>query len=384
MPCSVSPLSARRPPPGRLRCGAFPIALVLGVAASAPPERAAAHARWFTDEGPYSSIEWDRLFSPPVALALFFGFGTVALLVLLQRVLGDPLWPRPPMLQRLEPSAAAILGVQAAITMIFFASRLRLFVPNIALPRNVLGVIVAGVVVVAAFTFITGVLTRLGAVTTIGLVLLAFGFAGPAEVAEQAVFVGIALYLVAVGRGVVRYGDRGEEDRTPLSDRLLPHALPILRVSAGVSVLVLGFTEKLINVDLGVAFLREHPRFNVAQEIGLTWFTDERFIYAVGIVEATAGIALISGYLTRVVILALWIPFNLGIAFLPAEELIGHLPILSTMYVLLVRGTEGIPPPGTAPEQEASPDAGQRPTAAAGSPRHSARPALGSNPTLLV
>jgi hypothetical protein len=29
---------------------------------------------------------------------------------------------------------------------------------------------------------------------------------------------------------------------------------------------------------------------------------------------------------------------------LPAEELIGHLPILATMYVLLVRGTAGIPP----------------------------------------
>ncbi|MEA2515077.1 MAG: hypothetical protein QOJ59_4566, partial [Thermomicrobiales bacterium] len=43
--------------------------------------------------------------------------------------------------------------------------------------------------------------------------------------------------------------------------------------------------------------------------------------------------------------LSLWIPFNLGIAFLPPQELIGHLPILSTMYVLLVRGTEGIPPP---------------------------------------
>jgi len=44
------------------------------------------------------------------------------------------------------------------------------------------------------------------------------------------------------------------------------------------------------------------------------------------------------------VILGLWIPFNLGIPFLPPTELIGHLPILATMYVLLVRGTEGIPP----------------------------------------
>ncbi|MDP9469129.1 MAG: hypothetical protein M3Q71_00460, partial [Chloroflexota bacterium] len=56
-----------------------------------------------------------------------------------------------------------------------------------------------------------------------------------------------------------------------------------------------------------------------------------------------------------------WIPFNLTIAFLPATELIGHLPILSTMYVLLVRGTEGIPPPAE--------------NAAAGAPNRRQRPA---------
>ena len=67
-------------------------------------------------------------------------------------------------------------------------------------------------------------------------------------------------------------------------------------------------------------------------------------------------------------ILALWIPFNLGIAFLPAEELIGHLPILSTMYVLLVRGTEGIPPPVEESARERSPMPRQRAAAAAGLP----------------
>jgi len=315
------------------------------VAGFVAPASVAAHARWFTEEGSYSTPEWDRLVSLPVALAMLAGVGTVLLLGILQRRLGDPLWPRPPFFQRLEPSAAAILGVQTAIAMIFMASRLNLFVPNIELPRNALGVLIAGVAGVAAFSFITGVLTRWGAVITIGLVLLAFAFAPWYEVLEQAIFVGIALYLVAVGRGVVRYDGGEEEDRSSWSDRLQPYALPALRIAAGISVVILGFTEKLVNNDLGVAFLDTYPRFNVARELGLTWFTDERFVYGIGIVEATAGIALLSGYLTRVVILALWVPFNLGIAFLPAEELIGHLPILSTMYVLLVRGTEGIPPP---------------------------------------
>jgi uncharacterized membrane protein YphA (DoxX/SURF4 family) len=324
------------------------------------PGAASAHERWFVPKDEQPPTDWTAFFSLPVLLALLSGVATVAFLAWLQRRIGDPLWPRPPFFQRLEPAAPAILGVQAAIAMIFAASRLQLFVPNIELPHNAIGVAVAGLAVVAAFSFITGVLTRVGALLTAALLVAAFGFAEhPEEVVEQVIFVGIAFYLVAVGRGVVRYPDRREEDRTDLTDRLLPHALPVLRICAGISVLVLGFTEKLLNVELGIAFLREYPRFNIAQEIGIDWFTDRRFVYAIGIVEVTAGCALLAGYLPRLVILALWIPFNLGIAFLPPQELIGHLPILSTMYVLLVRGTEGVPPRDVSPSDVSN----QRPAA---------------------
>jgi uncharacterized membrane protein YphA (DoxX/SURF4 family) len=307
------------------------------------PASAVAHERWFV-EGEHPPTDWSDLWSLPVALALCSAIGVVALLWWGQRTLGDPLWPRPGFSQRLEPAAPAILAVQTAITMIYAATQLTLFVPNIELPRSATGFALAGLAIVAGFSFITGVLTRAGALLTVALVLAAFAYAPADQVAEQVIFVGIALYLVAVGRGVIRF-DGTEEDRTSLSDRLLPHALTILRVSAAASILILAFTEKLLNVELGEAFLQNYPKFNVAHDLGFEWFTDERFVYAAGIVEATAGAALLCGFLPRVVILGLWIPFNLGIAFLPPTELIGHLPILSTMYVLLVRGTEGIPPP---------------------------------------
>jgi uncharacterized membrane protein YphA (DoxX/SURF4 family) len=334
-----------------------------------PQFRASAHVRWFTPDGPYWEPEWDRVFSLPVLLALVAIGATVGALALGQRALGDPLWPRPPMFQRLEPAAPAILGVQAAISLVYAATQLELFVPNIDLPENLLGGAIAAVAIVAGFSFITGMLTRVGALVIIGLFLLAFGYAAWYEALEQIIFVGIALYLVAVGRGVVRYEDGAEEDRTALSDRLLPYALPLLRWCAGISIIILGFTEKLLAPDLGVAFLREYPEFNVPRELGWEWWTDRRFVYAAGITEATAGAALLCGYLPRVVILTLWIPFNLGIPFLPPTELIGHLPILATMYVLLVRGTEGIPPRyvlGSATLSTAKPDmAPQRPAAAA-------------------
>lgn len=340
--------------------------MVLALAVGLLPSEAAAHVRWFTPYGPYWDPEWNRIFSLPVLLAVLSAAVVMVALVVGQRILGDPLWPRPPFFQRMEPSAPAILGVQAAITIIYAATQLNLFVPNIELPENVLGVAIAGVAILAGFTYITGVLTRIGALLTIALFGLAFVFGAWYEALEQVIFVGIAFYLVAVGRGVVRYDGGDTEDRLPVFDRLLPYALSALRWSAGLSVIVLGFTEKLIAPELGVAFLQEYPNFNVPRELGIEWFTDRRFVYAAGIVEVTAGVALLSGYLPRVVILALWIPFNLGIPFLPPTELIGHLPILATMYVLLVRGTEGVPPRATAiaPEQHRASEITQQPTGA--------------------
>ena len=56
-----------------------------------------------------------------------------------------------------------------------------------------------------------------------------------------------------------------------------------------------------------------------------------------GIVEGVIGVLLVSGLLTRVVILFMWVPFQLGVPFLP-PQLLGHLPIFAIMYLLLVHG----------------------------------------------
>jgi uncharacterized membrane protein YphA (DoxX/SURF4 family) len=340
------------------------LAIILSASILAVPVvTVSAHERWFVPNDEQPPTDWGALLSFPVLLAVLAGIGTVVFLRWLQQRLGDPLWPRPAFFQRMEPSAPAILGVQAAITLIFQASRLDLFAPNIELPENVVGVVLAIMALVAAFSFITGVLSRWGAIIIGFLWISCFAFVPPIEVFEQTLWLGIAAYLAAVGRGVVRLDTehQKEEDRSELTDRLLPWALPALRVTVGISALVLAFSEKLLNVRLGELFLAEYPRFNVLNWAGIDWFTDERFVLLIGIIETMAGCALIAGYLPRLVILGLWIPFNLGIAFLPPQELIGHLPILAVMYVLLVRGTEGVP----APEVSEEPAPSQRPAAEA-------------------
>ncbi len=55
-----------------------------------------------------------------------------------------------------------------------------------------------------------------------------------------------------------------------------------------------------------------------------------------GLTEGVIGILLIAGVMPRLVILGMFLPFHLGLPFLPPQELLGHLPFFGMMYVVLV------------------------------------------------
>jgi len=72
--------------------------------------------------------------------------------------------------------------------------------------------------------------------------------------------------------------------------------------------------EKLWNPELGRAFLASHPAFNVLHAVlGADVGSDDLFVLLIGLAEAAIGAALISGRLTRLVVLGMWLPFHLGI-----------------------------------------------------------------------
>jgi hypothetical protein len=113
-------------------------------------------------------------------------------------------------------------------------------------------------------------------------------------------------------------------------------AVTILRILTGASLAVLAFTEKLWNVPLAAAFLENH-NFNFLPALGLNVST-ETFVLMAGTVELTLGLLLMSGAFLRLVIVMLWLPFNLTLPLLGWRELVGHLPIYGIMALLLVYG----------------------------------------------
>ncbi|MFC1749245.1 DoxX family membrane protein [Pseudomonadota bacterium] len=150
------------------------------------------------------------------------------------------------------------------------------------------------------------------------------------EVLDYINFIGIAAYLIL----------SNSENKNQQA-----FAVPALRVLTGVTLVILAFSEKLLNPDIGLRFLAIND-WNFMQAIGITSYTNELFILSAGLVELLIGVVFMLGLLTRIntlVLLTFMITSNVAfmIQSLNAEaitELAGHAPILAIGLILLMSG----------------------------------------------
>jgi hypothetical protein len=309
------------------------------------PAPALAHVKWFVLPSDPSRPEIDPslILSGRTALLVAVAAVALAVLYLLQRLIGDMHWPRLRFFRLMAVGAPTLLAVQAAITLVFAAVQPSLFVPNLPLALNPFGLAIAAVELLVAFSLITGIADWVGALALILLVPLSLFERRYSDTLDMLFWVGIGLVILVIGRfAVAAHPSRGWfHDRSPAWSA---RAVAALRIISGLAIIAPGLDEKVWNPTLGAQFLAQYPQFNFMRSIlGVPWFTDDMFVLAAGVVEATIGILLVSGVLTRVVILGMWVPFNISVPFLPPQELIGHLPIFGIMYFLLVHSA-GIAP----------------------------------------
>jgi len=320
------------------------------------PATAFAHEKWFT-EPVYHPSDLTLVFSSRTTLALGVGLTAVALFWLLQRLIGDPWFPRLPIFDRMVEGDGRLLAVQTAITLIYMAVRLALLSPHLSLPAAPLGYAVAGLQIAIAFSFITRLLAPYGAAALFLSGLLVGVLWSPLDALQLAYYGGISAVVFVANAGRTS----GASD-APLLTARGERAIFTLRVLAGLAFLCIALGDKIWNPDLGLAFLQKYPHFNVLRLAGFD-VSDATFALGAGVIETAAGMLLLSGFLTRVVIAVLLVPFNLTVPFLPAEEMIGHLPIFGILYVLLVHG----------PGRLRQPSESAPPGAAAGSAAPSSR-----------
>jgi len=302
------------------------------------------HERWFVPD--LFPVQFELAFTRQTWIPVGVAAGVTALAVALWRarrrrpVISGPLdlgmpWEN---YQRLLSWMPLVIGVHTAVPLLVSGVNLRLLVPNLALAPNLLGGALGLAQIVVGLSFVYGALARLGAATLAAVWLAGALLFGPVKLLEHSLFLGIAFFIFAVGRGPLALDMALTRLHRP-AKRLVPYAVPVLRVMTGISIVVLAFTEKLWNPEMGLAFLKEHP-FNFFPALGLPSIGNRGFLLIAGTVELTFGALLISGAFVRLVILLLWLPFNLTLPLLGWRELVGHLPIYGIFALLLIWGEE--------------------------------------------
>lgn len=117
---------------------------------------------------------------------------------------------------------------------------------------------------------------------------------------ENALLISLALYFYIV--------NSKEDSKTFTWHK---HAIEIVRIGTGISLITLAFTEKLLYPELSLAFLDTH-HWNFMQSI-FPWFTNNLFVLSTGFAEMIFGILFIMGYITRITTILIAIFFALSV-----------------------------------------------------------------------
>lgn len=315
---------------------------VPALAAAAVPataNRAWAHEKWFQEPDGFP-LRPD-LFFRPLPLALIGA-------VLLVTAVAGWLWrarggrgfvPGPESFGTTDERRCAlygfvplILGIHVAVPLLVNGVTGRLFSPDNILTapwKYLLGLAETGV----ALALFYGALTRVAALTLAALWLIGIFVVGLEPMLDNALYAGLAAFFTLAGRGPISV-DRLILPRLEPPARLMEHAVLALRIGLGLSLIVVAFTEKFLNLPLALTFLGKYP-LNFTGALGIP-FGNELFVLCAGSVELLVGLWILLGIFPREIILVAWIPINLTLTIFNWTELIGHLPIYGILAALLL------------------------------------------------
>lgn len=301
---------------------------------------ARAHEKWFYRGRPMP-LRWD-LFLRPMPLA--FAGGAVVLFLIaaaLWRLRGGrDFIPGPPAFGALPERrmafygmVPAILGLHLAVPLLVYGVMGQLFTPNNRmLPgwSHFFGLAET----IIALCFIYGGMARVAALALMALWAGGAAMFSPEPMLESLHILGYAGFFYLCGRGPVAV-DRLLFPRLEPPAEYLALAPTVLRFGVGLSLAIVGFTEKLANIPLAEAFLDQYPFINFTPKLGMG-MSHELFALCAGSVELLAGLMIAFGVFPRTIILVALFPMNLSLTVFNWEELIGHMPFYGALAFFLI------------------------------------------------
>lgn len=259
----------------------------------AVPSAASAHVKWFVESeavtaAKHGAVPFYYLSSAEVVTWSFIAVLLVAIAGLLSRVLPEP---RAVASFAAHHRKAINRAAQAVLGLFLVAIALGwrvVLAPELPVGDDAwtLGLWVAEIV--AGLLLVANVWPRAGAAILLGLHVAVGLDVGFTALAENALLAGLAFYFLV----------NDSPARSPLR-RLDRYGVEAVRISVGVSLIVLAFSEKLMYPELSLEFLGSHG-WNFMPALGFAWFTDELFVLSTGFVELVFGVVFILGYVTRI------------------------------------------------------------------------------------
>jgi uncharacterized membrane protein YphA (DoxX/SURF4 family) len=301
------------------------VVALLGLAV--PWSAAQAHLKWFVDTdgngsgsvGPFSLTE----------PAVLVWIGVIAAMTIVamacERFLPDPPARFLQAGARWQRGVVWVLRLATGGWLLYASAQGTIFAPNLSV-QGVATQTLLVVQIISGFLLVSGLWSRIAGKLLIALWIGALIFFGWDQILEHLLVVGIGLFLIAVP----------DTKQNPFT-RLRPYAVPLLRLSLGISLMVLAFTEKLLNPTYGVEFLA-HYRWNFMQALGIDWFDDRLFVLSAGMSEFLFGWLFLLGVVTRLNTITMAFFFVGSAITLGLDEVVGHLPVFAISAILILYG----------------------------------------------
>lgn len=252
-----------------------------------------AHVKWFVDSENVIANSHDKVpfyYLTSVEVIIWALITTIVVLVFSAL---DRLVKRPHRLadfaikhqKKINWVVQAIFG----LFLVVIASSWKIILsPDFVIPQGTYGSMLQIAEILAGILFIINIRTRIACFIVL-LLFVALGFhGGLIPLLENLIVLGLTFYLFVKN-----------SPATSKYKKIDKFTIEILRISVGISLIVMAFTEKLMYPELGLSFLDVH-QWNFMQMIGFDWFSNKLFVLSTGFAELIFGIVFVFGYLTRI------------------------------------------------------------------------------------
>ena len=292
-----------------------------------------AHTRWFAD-GELEPLVTDE----PLSLYITIWGGIVLAVILVATLLQRFRWLELPSLQPKVPHsferAASGFTMMVGAYFVIAGSHEYFLTPNLT-PEAGLPYIFIIIEIAVGLALLIGLGARIAALVLAAAWIISFWFTGFIAGIENVWLLSTTLFIALMGNDYFAlYQSNFIRDRLK---RFKRYALSILRVGTGVTLMVLGLSEKIMAPEYGINFLNQYD-WNFMAMLGFQ-YSDLLFTISAGATEFLFGALIALGLLTRLTVLVVAIVFTIPMFLLGPIELTGHLPHFAALVLILLYGS---------------------------------------------